>query len=134
MNTTPEDLAEQLVETLTEYGKTTSEEVTDIIESVGKEARDRVKDASPRRKGAYKRGWKFKVEKRGNSTKITVYNAKYMLTHLLEFGHRTRFGTGKRGRTYGRKTFVSPQPHIAPVNDWAQSEFERRLRKKLGGG
>ena len=130
----PEDLAKQLVETLAQYGKTTTEDVDSIIESVGKEACARVRDASPRRKGVYRRGWKVKIEKRGTTTSIIVHNTKYRLTHLLEFGHRTRFGTGKRGRTYGRKTFVSPQPHIAPVNDWAQAEFERLLRQKLGGG
>ena len=131
---TPDELAKQLVDTLQEYGKTTSDDVQSIIEEVGKEACAKVKEASPRRKGAYRRGWKFKVEKRGNTTSIIVYNARYQLTHLLEFGHRTRFGTGKRGRTYGRKTSVAPSQHIAPVNEWAQREFEQRLMKKLGGG
>lgn len=134
MTTTPDELTRQITETLQEYGKTTSEDLESVIESVGKEACQQVKATSPRRKGGYRRGWKFKVEKRGTTTTIIVHNTKYMLTHLLEFGHRTRLGTGKRGRTYGRKSFVTAQPHIAPVNDWAQKEFERRLRQKLGGG
>lgn len=128
---TPEDLAAALADQLSEYGKTTTEEVDNIISEVGREACERVRAASPRRKGAYRRGWKVKIERRGSRTEVTVHNAKrYQLTHLLEFGHRTRLRSGK----YGSKAFVAAQPHIGEVNDWAQREVERKIREKLGGG
>ena len=46
----------------------------------------------------------------------------YQLTHLLEFGHATRDGE----RT-------EAQPHIRPVEEKYSKEFEKRLRKKVGG-
>ena len=128
------DVSKQLTEQLREYGKLTTEEVDSIITEVGKEACEQVKNASPRRKGKYKRGWKVKIERHGTKTDVTVYNSQWQLTHLLEFGHKTRLGTGKSRRRYGRKAFVSGQPHIGPANDWAQREVESRIRKKLGGG
>lgn len=129
----PDQLSHELVKTLAEYGKLAQHEVHDILESVGDEAKSRVTSASPKGKrrgsGKYKRGWKVKIEESGSSTSVTVHNKHYQLTHLLEFGHRTRLKHGK----YGKQAAVGAQPHIDEVNEWAQRELERRIRKALGG-
>lgn len=129
----PDQLARELVKTLEDYSKLTHTEVQEILESVGEEARDRVTDASPKGKrrgsGKYQRGWKVKIEESGSRVSVTVHNRRYQLTHLLEFGHRTRL---KHGR-YGKQASAGAQPHIADANAWAQRELERRIRKALGG-
>ena len=125
---TPDQLAAELTKTLAEYGKLARDDVQEIIESVGKEAKSRVTASSPG-KGKYRRGWKVKIETAGSKTSVTVHNRRYQLTHLLEFGHKTRL---KHGR-YGKKAFAAARPHIEEVNDWAQQELERRIRKALGG-
>lgn len=129
----PDQLSRELTKSLTEYGKLAQHEVHDILESVGDEAKSRVASLSPkgRRRGSgkYKRGWKVKIEESGSSTSVTVHNKHYQLTHLLENGHRTRLKHGK----YGKRAAVGAQPHIAEVNEWAQRELERRIRKALGG-
>lgn len=129
----PDQLARELTKSLTEYGKLAQHEVHDILESVGDEAKSRVTASSPKGKrrgsGKYKRGWKVKIEESGSSTSVTVHNKHYQLTHLLEFGHRTRLKHGK----YGKQAAVGAQPHIEEVNAWAQHELEQRIRKALGG-
>lgn len=129
----PDQLSHELAKTLAEYGKLAQHEVHDILESVGDEAKSRVTSASPKGKrrgsGKYKRGWKVKIEESGSSTSVTVHNKHYQLTHLMEFGHRTRLKHGK----YGKQAAVGAQPHIDEVNEWAQRELERRIRKALGG-
>ena len=134
----PDQLVRELTKSLTEYGKLAQHEVHEILESVGDEAKSRVTDASPKGKrrgsGKYQRGWKVKIEESSSRTSVTVHNKHYQLTHLLENGHRTRLGTGRRGRVYGSKAAAAAQPHIAEVNEWAQRELEQRIRQALGGG
>lgn len=130
----PEQLAREMSAQLEAYGKLATDEMEGIMESVGEEALQKVKAASPRRKGAYRRSWKVKIERNGYRMEVVVYSAKhYQLTHLLEFGHRTRLGTGRNARRYGSKASVGAQPHIAEVNEWAQRELDARIRKALGG-
>lgn len=130
----PERVAAKLTETLTQYGRLTQDTVQRILESVGDEAKTRVASLSPkgRRRGSgrYKRGWKVKIEESGSKISVIVHNRRYQLTHLLEFGHRTRLRHGR----YGRQAAAAAQPHIGEVNAWAQRELERRIRKALGGG
>lgn len=130
----PERVAAKLTETLTQYGRLTQDTVQRILESVGDEAKTRAASLSPkgRRRGSgkYKRGWKVKIEESGSKISVIVHNRRYQLTHLLEFGHRTRLRHGR----YGRQAAAAAQPHIGEVNAWAQRELERRIRKALGGG
>lgn len=130
----PEHFARELTQSLTEYGRLAQREMRSILESVGEEAVAMVADLSPkghrRGSGKYKRGWKLKLEEKGGAVRVTVYNKRYQLTHLLENGHRTRL---KHGR-YGKRTVAGAQPHIGAVNEWAQRELEQRIRQALGGG
>ena len=51
---------------------------------------------------------------------IYVKEPDYRLTHLLEKGHKSRNG----GMVKARK-------HIAPVEQWVQEEFEKRVREAV---
>ena len=72
----------------------------------------------------YCKGWSLKKDKTGrNRYVVKVWNkTDYQLTHLLEFGHATRNG----GRT-------KPQPHIRPTEEKYKKEFEKELKRKIGG-
>lgn len=72
----------------------------------------------------YCKGWSLKKDKTGrNRFIVKVWNkTDYQLTHLLEFGHATRNG----GRT-------KPQPHIRPTEEKYKKEFEKELKRKIGG-
>lgn len=72
----------------------------------------------------YCKGWRLKKDKTGKNRYIVkVWNkTDYQLTHLLEFGHATRNG----GRT-------RPQAHIRPTEEKYKKEFEKELKRKIGG-
>lgn len=116
------DLTSQLSAVLTEYSRTSSEKIENILEDVGKEAKSKLNATSPKRTGKYRKGWKVKLERRNGSVQVHVHNTRYQLTHLLENGHKSRSGG-----------FVPAQPHIAAVDSWAKDEVERRIREELRG-
>ena len=115
------ELSQQITEAMQQYSGIVSDTVESVLKDVGKEAAQRVKDESPKRTGAYKRGWKVKAERRNGSISVTVYNTKYRLTHLLEHGHKTRNGKSK----------TKAHPHIGPVEEWAEKEAVLRIEKEL---
>ena len=117
---------------LSEYADDIQGNVDQIAEQMGKkgvqalrkEAR-RVLKPSKSGKSEYTRGWKMQGEKSRLSTKVTIYNEHPGLPHLLEYGHVTRYGTG---RTY------APTPAhelFAPVEKELVETFEREVVAKL---
>ena len=85
-----------------------------------------------KRRGKYKRSWKVKTTQNTFAVyEKTVYASgkEYRLTHLLEFGHKTRSG----GRT-------KPQSHIKPAADRITSEYVKEIKEivrrsaRQGGG
>lgn len=115
-------LAETVADILKEYGDDCLDVLDESVRTVTKGAQGELKGAgSFGGTGKYKKGWKAKIEKKRLSVEGTVYNAAAPgLTHLLEHGHAKQNG----GRT---RAF----PHIAPVNDQAQTEFMEELERKL---
>lgn len=117
-------IGKELVEIMKQYSDEITDEIGEIIEDVGKEAKDMVKSGSPRRTGKYAKSWKVSFVKQGSQRGFVV-SAKaphYRLTHLLENGHKTRNG----GRT-------RPQPHIGKAQDWADKEAMKRIEKAVKG-
>ena len=119
----PEVLNDAINEILEQYGDRASNALTEAIEEVAKEGKQKLKGFNSGRKTweHYPKGWSVRIKHNRLSTEGTVYNkGHYRLTHLLEFGHATRNG----GRT---QAF----PHIAEVNDYVQAEVLKRLEEKL---
>ena len=120
-------LADAILKELEEFNDLTEEEFEKIAREVAKEGRKKQKATSPKgagsRKGHYADGWTVKYERKGNGKfKFTIHNRKKSgLTHLLEKGHQLQQG--------GRARAI---PHIKPVEEWCNEEFERRVKERIG--
>nr|DAY91500.1 MAG TPA: putative tail component [Caudoviricetes sp.] len=121
------DLAGEVMEALKEYEGLCEEEVKATVKEVAKEAVKELKSESPAgtgsRKGHYKDGWKYSVDKdSAYKIGVTVHNSKKPgVAHLLEKGHARRGG--------GRD--VKAIVHIAPVEEKVAKDYEKRLKEKL---
>ena len=113
-----DSLAIAITKELSEYTEEVQKEVEEIAKDVAEKSATKLVENSPDRTGGYKKGWDVREVKGG----YEVYNKTVpYLTHLLEKGHAKRNG----GRT-------EPIPHIAPVEEEAISEFEKRVEGAIG--
>lgn len=124
----PEELQKELQKYLMQYREDIQEDVEEVVDKVTKEARDELKEKSPRRKGVvrntqYYKGWTVKLSKRGTTKyhKVVWNRTNYQLTHLLEFGHHKRDGTG----------WVDAQPHIRDVEKKYNVEFVDLINERI---
>ena len=121
-----DDFSKAVATVLDDYAESVTEAVQRVAKEVATEGVKRVKANSPvnpqgKKRGAYKSGWTKKVEVTRYGASAVVHNKKFPgLVHLLEKGHATRNG----GRT-------SPQEHVAPVQDWMNEEFEKRITEAI---
>lgn len=122
----PDELQKVLKDYLENYKEDIDEDVIETVDEVTKQARDELKQTSPRGKGSrdnpYYKGWAIKLSKKrtGVYHKVIWNKTNYQLTHLLEFGHATRNG--------GRTRAIS---HIRPVEKKYNVEFVDKLEKKI---
>lgn len=120
-------LADAVMEALNEYNDFAFEELFEIGKSVAKEGVKKLKATSPKgsgsRKGHYADGWSVRSEmpKASKSSNLIYDRKKPGLTHLLEKGHSLRQG--------GKARAI---PHIKPIEEWCNEEFERRVKERLG--
>ena len=108
---------------LSEFSTDVTKAAQEAVTEVSKEAVKKLKQTAPKgRTGKYSRGWTSRVEKTTTTAGSTIYGktGTYQLAHLLENGHAKRGG----GRT-------APIVHIKPVEEWAISEVEKRIREKV---
>lgn len=109
---------------LSEFSIDVTKAAQEAVTEVSKEAVKKLKQTAPRgRTGKYSRGWTNRVEKTTTTAESTIYgkSGTYQLAHLLEHGHARRGG--------GRN--VDGIVHIKPVEEWAISEVEKRIREKV---
>ena len=116
------EFASELAKQMQLYSAEVERGVAEAVVETAKETRDVLKASSPFRKGAYRKGWRVKVEDIGRAKRAIVHNKWYQLVHLVEKGHATRSG----GRTRA-------QPHVAPAEGLAKSQLEHRIRKVVEG-
>lgn len=116
----------QMDQILDEYNVELKRATNNAMDVVAKEAAAKLKNTSPKKTGSYARGWGVKRERgSGGINTVTVRNkTDYQLTHLLENGHVIRNKKGEYGRTNGIK-------HIAPVEEWANSELPAEIEREL---
>ena len=107
---------------LQDYSVEVAKAAEEAVTEVSKEATKKLRQTSPKRSGKYGKGWASKVEKTATTAEATVYGktGTYQLAHLLEHGHAKRGGGRVNGNT-----------HIKPVEEWAISEVEKRIREKV---
>lgn len=119
----------QLGQILDEYTLEVNQAADEAFERVANECAQKLKNTSPKRAkrgGKYARSWTVdKERRRGHIDTYWVHNKKYYrLTHLLENGHVIRNAKGEYGRT-------KPIKHIAPVQDWAETELPIEIKRTL---
>lgn len=109
---------------LTKYSKDVAERIKKDVEEVTNQCIAEIRMRSPIKSGKYKKGWRKRVEFRNNDAlRIRIFNAKAPgLTHLLEFGHISKNGTG---RVYG---FVDEYEHIYPAKERAEKALEEKAK------
>jgi len=122
----PDELEKRVMDYLQNYKEDIDEEVMETVDEVTKQARDELKQVSPRGKGSrdnpYHKGWAIKLSKKrtGVYHKVIWNKTNYQLTHLLEFGHATRNG--------GRTRAI---PHIRPIEEKYNVKFVDKLDNKI---
>ncbi|MDA1797693.1 MULTISPECIES: HK97 gp10 family phage protein [unclassified Bacillus cereus group] len=110
------DFASELTRELQRYANVVEEKLESEIDEVGDIAVGKLKQDSPKKTGAYRKGWRKKKE--GNS--VVLHNTQGQLTHLLENGH-AKAGGGR----------VPAQVHIRPVEEYVINELPRRIERAL---
>ena len=116
----------QLRDVLDEYSKEVARATNNSIDVVAKESVKMLRNNSPKRTGDYARSWGIKRQRGNNRINVVTVRNKdhYQLTHLLENGHVIVNGKGTYGRVPGKK-------HIAPVEQWANSELPNEIKREL---
>lgn len=81
-----ENIGAELSAQLQVYSSEISNQLKEAIETEGKALQKDIKQTSPVRTGAYKKGWAVKKSDNGIfGTSVTVYNKKrYSIVHLVE--------------------------------------------------
>lgn len=116
-----DQMANAIAKELTNWSQEVADATKDECKKVADETVATLKATSPKRTGRYARGWREKTsfEDRAN-IRVTVYNVRYQLTHLLENGHAKVNG----GRVPGKA-------HIAPVEAQLVKEYESEVATKI---
>lgn len=113
-----------LSKTLSDYGDAVSAGLAVEVGNAGKIALKSVRNGSPKKTGAYRKGWTLKTERQiinDDVASVTVYNKdRGYLTHLLENGHQKAGG--------GR---VAAIPHIKPAEEEARRYLEEHIRQVI---
>ncbi|MEH7149033.1 hypothetical protein CN404_17390 [Bacillus thuringiensis] len=110
------DFASELARELQRYANVVEEELLTAQEDVADVAVEKLKQGSPKKTGAYRKGWRKKKEGKG----VVLHNTQGQLTHLLEKGH-AKVGGGR----------VPAQVHIRPVEEYVIDELPRRIERAV---
>lgn len=125
-----DSLSKEIDKYLTDYAEDISEEVETTTKGIMKEAKQELIVKSPRsglaRNTKYYKGWAIKTGARTRNknykyTEVIWNKTNYQLTHLLEFGHTKRDGTG----------WVDAQPHIRDVEQKYGKKFADLLEQRI---
>ena len=126
---TPDEFAEALAEATRNMTEEVVEELENGLVDIANNAVEELKRLSPvykgsskkLKKGDYRKKWKCLVEKERGVTRVTIYNQKGGLTHLLEHGHVVRNGTK---RIVGNAPAI---PHISIAEEHAEKKIDKLM-------
>ncbi len=110
------NFAGDLARELQRYANVVEEELMTAQEEVADIAVEKLRQGSPKKTGAYRKGWRKKKEGNG----VVIHNTQGQLTHLLEKGH-AKVGGGR----------VPAQVHIRPVEEYVIDELPRRIERAV---
>lgn len=113
-------LESMLLSEFVKYSDEIQERIEGVIDAVTDEAIVKLKKASPKDTTKYSRSWIYRTTYKTGRYGNTIHSKRYMLTHLLEKGHKTR-------RKYTGKARAKEIPHIGAVERWAAKEAEKRV-------
>lgn len=120
----PDGLGVEIAALLTEYSDEIADAIKEDCKQVANETADELRQTSPKRTGVYASGWKVKpVFENRETIRLAVYNSKKpQIAQLLEFGHITKNGTG-------RKYDDTPKhPHIIAAEQHAREKLEQKAK------
>lgn len=118
-----DDLEQAVRDELEQYGVEVREAVDAAVLRVARSCLAQIRRNSPRRTGAYRKGWTMQTKRGRLSTVAVIFNrTRWFLIQLLEFGHQKASG----GRQAGH-------PHIAPAVEDADRELMSELESSLRG-
>ena len=115
-------LADAVMAGLHEYAELAASDVKKAVRRAGNTVRKDINNSAPVRTGRYAKSWRTTVtQETSNSLSVMVYSPdRYMLAHLLEYGHAKRGG--------GR---VQAIPHIAPAEEHGLRQLEQEIERAL---
>ena len=126
--------ASELAETITSYLDMALEDYTDVmkevIDDVAEGTLNEVKSHISWHDKNYASNFALTTEQETKRSKKRLWYVKppyYRLTHLLEFGHVTRFSTGK----YGNKKRTRAYPHVQYGAEFVRNNFEKELKARV---
>ena len=119
-----DQLAEAVNKELEEYSKLTAVSMKAAVTKAGNSVRKDIGANAPVKSGRYAKSWRTKkTNESSTKLEVTVYSpTRYMLAHLLEYGHAKRGG--------GR---VKAIPHIAPAEEAAEEQLMKDIELLLKG-
>ena len=118
-----ENLADAVMEGLKDYARLATDDLKAAVKEAGQSARKELRTTAPKKTGAYRKSWTYKVTgETANTINVTIHSKdRYRLTHLLENGHAKRGG--------GR---VKAIPHISVAQDNAVEKMTKSIERSLG--
>ena len=121
-----DQMAAEITSILSEWENGIENVTEESVRAATNAARADVRARSPRSNDrpaskSYAQHWRTSFDFRGQVRKGIVYNTKYSLTHLLEYGHAKVNEGG----------WVSGVEHIAPAQEQAAKDFEIMLKEGI---
>lgn len=115
------DIDVAISQILEEYHQSITDGMREAIVVIAENAKKRIKNDSPVKSGAYKKGWNVQTDPSRISVGAIVHNrTRYQLAHLLEHGH-------------GGPVHARAIVHIAPAEQEAIKEFEKAVERIAQG-
>lgn len=119
---TIDGMTDAIMAGLKEYAELAADDMKKAVRRAANTVKKDINASAPVRTGRYKESWRtMTLNERSNSLSVMVYSPdRYMLTHLLEYGHANRNG--------GRTRAI---PHIAPAEAHGLEQLEEDIMRAL---